>query len=185
MRGELARGARLPTQRALAEAVGVGIGTVTRAYAEAEARGLIDAVVGRGSFVARSRPPAQGDGLIDLSRNVAPMAPAAARAAQRGGGAAQTERPRRTARLRARRRPARRPPRRRRMAAPRRQLRARRRAASDRHRRGAAGDRRRARRALPAGRCGDRGGRDLQRRQARSPRRWACAWFPPRWTAKA
>lgn len=77
-RGELARGARLPTQRALAEAVGVGIGTVTRAYAEAEARGLIDAVVGRGSFVARSRPPAQGDGLIDLSRNVAPMAPAAA-----------------------------------------------------------------------------------------------------------
>ena len=49
----LARGARLPTQRALAEEVGVGIGTVTRAYAEAEARGLIEAVVGRGSFVAR------------------------------------------------------------------------------------------------------------------------------------
>jgi DNA-binding transcriptional MocR family regulator len=74
----LPRGARLPTQRALAEAVGVGIGTVTRAYAEAEARGLIDAVVGRGSFVARSPPTPQGDGLIDLSRNVAPMAPAAA-----------------------------------------------------------------------------------------------------------
>ena len=72
------RGARLPTQRALAEAVGVGIGTVTRAYAEAEARGLIDAVVGRGSFVARSPPTPQTDGLIDLSRNVAPMAPAAA-----------------------------------------------------------------------------------------------------------
>jgi DNA-binding transcriptional MocR family regulator len=77
-RGELPGGARLPTQRALAEAVGVGIGTVTRAYAEAEARGLIDAVVGRGSFVASSRPTAQGDGPTDLSRNVAPMAPAAA-----------------------------------------------------------------------------------------------------------
>ena len=77
-RGALPRGARLPTQRALAEAVGVGIGTVTRAYAEAEARGLIDAVVGRGSFVARSAPAPQADGMIDLSRNVAPMAPAAA-----------------------------------------------------------------------------------------------------------
>lgn len=77
-RGELARGARLPTQRALAEAVGVGIGTVTRAYAEAEARGLIDAVVGRGSFVARSAPTPQTDGLIDLSRNVAPIGPATA-----------------------------------------------------------------------------------------------------------
>jgi DNA-binding transcriptional MocR family regulator len=85
-RGALPRGARLPTQRALAEAVGVGIGTVTRAYAEAEARGLIDAVVGRGSFVARSAPTPQTDGLIDLSRNVAPMAPAAAalRAAMAG-----------------------------------------------------------------------------------------------------
>src|SRR5277367_4962464 len=77
-RGALPRGVRLPTQRALDEAVGVGIGTVTRAYAEAEARGLIDAVVGRGSFVARSSPAPQSDGPIDLSRNVAPMAPAAA-----------------------------------------------------------------------------------------------------------
>lgn len=77
-RGDLARGARLPTQRALAEAVGVGIGTVTRAYAEAEARGLIDAVVGRGSFVARATPASPSDGLVDLSRNIAPMAPAAA-----------------------------------------------------------------------------------------------------------
>ncbi len=51
---------------------------MTRAYAEAEARGLIDAVVGRGSFVARSPPSPQSDGAIDLSRNVAPMAPAAA-----------------------------------------------------------------------------------------------------------
>jgi DNA-binding transcriptional MocR family regulator len=77
-RGGLARGARLPTQRALADEIGVGIGTVTRAYAEAEARGLIEAVVGRGSFVARTPAAAGSDGMIDLGRNVSPMAPAVA-----------------------------------------------------------------------------------------------------------
>jgi len=77
-RGALSQGARLPTQRALAEAIGVGVGTVTRAYAEAEARGLIEAVVGRGSFVAAAPSVADNDGLIDLSRNVAPVGPAVA-----------------------------------------------------------------------------------------------------------
>jgi DNA-binding transcriptional MocR family regulator len=76
-RGELMRGMRLPTQRALAEDIGVGIGTVTRAYAEAEARGLIEAAVGRGSVVAAPRRAPAADGSIDLSRNVAPMGPAA------------------------------------------------------------------------------------------------------------
>ena len=89
-RGDLARGARLPTQRALAEEIGVGIGTVTRAYAEAEARGLIEAVVGRGSFVAQATAAPDGDGLIDLSRNVSPIAPAAA--ALRGAMAALSRR---------------------------------------------------------------------------------------------
>jgi len=74
--GALAPGARLPTQRRLAERLGVGLGTVTRAYAEAEARGLIDAVVGRGSFVARPRSiaPEPGGGVIDLARNLPPSA---------------------------------------------------------------------------------------------------------------
>jgi DNA-binding transcriptional MocR family regulator len=76
-RGALAQGARLPTHRALAEAIGVGVGTVTRAYAEAEARGLIEATVGRGSFVAAAAAP-DSDGPIDLSRNVAPIGPASA-----------------------------------------------------------------------------------------------------------
>ena len=78
-RGALAPGAQLPTQRALAYQLGLGIGTVTRAYAEAGRRGLIDAVVGRGSFVAATAAPAaNGDATIDLSRNLAPMGPARA-----------------------------------------------------------------------------------------------------------
>lgn len=77
-RGALTAGARLPTQRALADALGIGIGTVTRAYAEAGSRGLIEAVVGRGSFVAGVDAPPGGDGVVDLSRNVPPLGPAAA-----------------------------------------------------------------------------------------------------------
>lgn len=50
--GRLTTGTRLPTHRALADAIGVTVGTVTRAYAEAERRGLVDATVGRGTFVA-------------------------------------------------------------------------------------------------------------------------------------
>lgn len=49
--GELAPGAKLPTHRALADQLGVTVGTVTRAYAEAERRGLVEARVGAGTFV--------------------------------------------------------------------------------------------------------------------------------------
>ncbi|MDJ0683544.1 MAG: PLP-dependent aminotransferase family protein [Alphaproteobacteria bacterium] len=51
-RGGLKPGDRLPTHRALSWRLGCTVGTVTRAYAEAQRRGLIDAAVGRGSFVA-------------------------------------------------------------------------------------------------------------------------------------
>ena len=50
-RGGLADGDRLPTQRDLARHLGVSIGTVTRAYALAERRGLVRGEVGRGTFV--------------------------------------------------------------------------------------------------------------------------------------
>ena len=50
--GALAPGLRLPPQRELAFALGVSLGTVTKAYAEAERRGLTQATVGRGTFVA-------------------------------------------------------------------------------------------------------------------------------------
>jgi len=49
--GQLDPGARLPTHRALADRLGVTVGTVTRAYAEAERRGLVAGQVGRGTFV--------------------------------------------------------------------------------------------------------------------------------------
>ncbi|OOV86457.1 PLP-dependent aminotransferase family protein [Oceanospirillum linum] len=56
--GDLNDGDRLPTHRALADTLGVTVGTITRAYAEAERRGLVTARVGRGSFV--TTPHAQG-----------------------------------------------------------------------------------------------------------------------------
>jgi DNA-binding transcriptional MocR family regulator len=78
--GRLGQGARLPPHRDLAYKLGVGTGTVTRAYVEAERRGLITAHVGRGSFVKSreaeklfSDRPAD-DGLVDLARNLPPNA---------------------------------------------------------------------------------------------------------------
>ncbi|HEV2765961.1 MAG TPA: PLP-dependent aminotransferase family protein [Pyrinomonadaceae bacterium] len=53
-RGRLKPGARLPTHRELADKLGVAIGTVTRAYALAQRRGLLSGEVGRGTFVAPS-----------------------------------------------------------------------------------------------------------------------------------
>jgi len=52
--GELPPGARLPTHRDLADALRVTVGTVTRAYAEAQRRGLVTGTVGRGTFVAQA-----------------------------------------------------------------------------------------------------------------------------------
>lgn len=88
IRGQrLSPGDRLPTHRDLAYKLGVTVGTVTRAYAEAERRGLVGGEVGRGTFVrqdVRRRPPempverealvSQGK-IIDLSINFpTPMA---------------------------------------------------------------------------------------------------------------
>ena len=83
-RGALTPGARLPTQRALAHRLGLGIGTVTRAYAEA---GPARADRGRRSGAAASSPATRAPGgrreSSTSSRNLPPMGPA--RAALRGG----------------------------------------------------------------------------------------------------
>ncbi|HEX7050419.1 MAG TPA: PLP-dependent aminotransferase family protein [Longimicrobiales bacterium] len=51
--GRLQTGEKLPPQRKLARALGISLGTVTRAYAEAERRGLVYGEVGRGTFAGR------------------------------------------------------------------------------------------------------------------------------------
>ncbi|WP_426414899.1 PLP-dependent aminotransferase family protein [Aestuariirhabdus sp. LZHN29] len=66
-RGDLQPGDRLPTHRALADALGVTIGTVTRGYQEAERRQLVSARVGSGTFI-RDRNvehAMHGFGIID------------------------------------------------------------------------------------------------------------------------
>jgi len=74
--GRLHRGQRLPTHRALAKALDVDLTTVTRAYNEARRRGLTEARVGQGTFVAESRvhaPRAAAAGVVfDLSMNLPP-----------------------------------------------------------------------------------------------------------------
>jgi DNA-binding transcriptional MocR family regulator len=75
--GVLKPGTRLPTHRDLADRLGVTVGTVSRAYAEASRRGLISGEVGRGTFI-RARPitdprvPYPEPGLINLSQNHPP-----------------------------------------------------------------------------------------------------------------
>lgn len=73
--GDLRPGERLPTHRALAQALGVDLTTVTRAYAEARRRGLLDATVGRGTFVRPAAAPARPAeaGPVDLAMNLPPL----------------------------------------------------------------------------------------------------------------
>ncbi|HEY4164839.1 MAG TPA: PLP-dependent aminotransferase family protein, partial [Dongiaceae bacterium] len=75
----LKAGQRLPTHRALAEALGVDLTTVTRAYNEAQRRGLTEAVVGRGTYVrglpvSQQRPsiPSALLAQIDTGMNLPP-----------------------------------------------------------------------------------------------------------------
>jgi DNA-binding transcriptional MocR family regulator len=74
----LGPGAQLPTHRDLADRLGVTVGTVSRAYAEAARRGLIAGEVGRGTFVrpAGGAEPgvaeAGGSGIVDMSINHPP-----------------------------------------------------------------------------------------------------------------
>lgn len=77
--GVLRPGDRLPPQRTLAQALGVDLTTVTRGYAEAVRRGLVQAETGRGTFVRGPGPEAaRDDGTgpeLDLSMNLPPLPP--------------------------------------------------------------------------------------------------------------
>lgn len=50
--GILKPGEKLPTHRELAELIGINVTTATRAYKEAERRGLITGTVGRGTYIS-------------------------------------------------------------------------------------------------------------------------------------
>src|SRR6266853_4579112 len=74
--GRVKPGMRLLPQRDMAQRLELSVGTISKAYAEAEARGLISGEVGRGTFVQRRRPPAHAKGnaqaTINLALNVPP-----------------------------------------------------------------------------------------------------------------
>jgi DNA-binding transcriptional MocR family regulator len=75
--GRLVRGQQIPTHRALASALDVDLTTVTRAYGEARRRGLLEAQVGRGTFVSETTARAARNipfrVKIDLSMNLPPQ----------------------------------------------------------------------------------------------------------------
>lgn len=71
---------KMPAHRELARRLGIGVGTVTRAYAEAERLGLLTGTVGRGTFVVATAAPSTSaaaqpapdvvEGPIDLTLNL-------------------------------------------------------------------------------------------------------------------
>lgn len=69
--GELQPGDQIPAQREVARRLGIDFTTVTRAYALARERGLIEGTTGRGTFI-RSRTEEGEAGLVDLSMNLPP-----------------------------------------------------------------------------------------------------------------
>jgi len=78
--GELSPQEKLPTHRELAYQLGVTVGTITRAYKEAERQGHLVGEVGRGTFVRGGNLPEnqfavihrQETGVIDMSLNFPP-----------------------------------------------------------------------------------------------------------------
>ena len=78
--GVLSPGVRMPTHRELARILKIGVGTVSKFYAEAERLGLLTSRVGRGTFVANGRlDERRFEGPIDLTLNLPPSGPAASR----------------------------------------------------------------------------------------------------------
>lgn len=78
--GALKANSKLPTHRWLADKLGVTVGTITRAYAEVERRGLVEAKVGAGTYVADTNKPswvfeqstvAQGE--MNFGYNIPPL----------------------------------------------------------------------------------------------------------------
>lgn len=90
--GRLHAGQRLPPQRTLAEALGIDFTTVSRAYAEAGRRGLVEGRVGQGTYVRAPVRPSGGraaaGNVVDMSMNLPPHPPDRALAARMWEGVA-------------------------------------------------------------------------------------------------
>ncbi len=69
--GRLKAGDRLPTNRELAKKLGFNLNTVSRAYTEAANRGLISAVVGKGTFVTADA--CLNSSVLDAQLDAAPF----------------------------------------------------------------------------------------------------------------
>src|SRR5260370_198276 len=78
--GRVKPGMRLLPQRDMAQRLDLSVGTISKAYAEAEQRGLISGEVGRGTFVQRRRSEARclapPEPTINLALNLPPYTPA-------------------------------------------------------------------------------------------------------------
>lgn len=76
-KAELREGDQLPTQRAIANYLGTNLSTVTHALKEARRRGLVEAVVGRGTFVkggaTNNTFPYHAESIVDLTMNLPPV----------------------------------------------------------------------------------------------------------------
>jgi DNA-binding transcriptional MocR family regulator len=74
--GRVKPGTRLLPQREMAQRLALSVGTISKAYAEAEQRGLISGEVGRGTFVQKRRLEQRSLGpseaTINLALNVPP-----------------------------------------------------------------------------------------------------------------
>src|SRR6202790_2857894 len=73
--GRVKPGMRLLPQRDMAQRLALSVGTISKAYAEAEQRGLITGEVGRGTFVQRRRSEARGLGTTEATINLPLTAP--------------------------------------------------------------------------------------------------------------
>jgi DNA-binding transcriptional MocR family regulator len=85
--GMLIAGSQLPTHRQLAVTLGITPVTVTRAYAEAARRGLVESSIGRGTFVRAARRDVAIADEIDLATNTVnvPIPPPTPAVLQRAG----------------------------------------------------------------------------------------------------
>lgn len=76
-KGTLQEGEKLPPQRVMAARLGTNLSTVTRAIGEAQKRGLLDATVGRGTFVRINAGDGSwrqaGGSVVDLTMNSPPL----------------------------------------------------------------------------------------------------------------